>query len=301
MNAQDQDLNDGEETIVLNAADALSTAEDRGDVVADAPAASNARPAAASEPAASGAEPDAETDAAGQHIPKARFDAVYAQRKDFQRRAEEAEAELDRILSSGARGASPAAAHEHAAFDDAAAEAAYFEAMMDGDQAKAVQIRREINAQLQQQAMAEYGARQAAQSTLEALDAASTSALAAHPWLDTEAGEEALEAIVALRDRKIASGAPAHLALAQAVAAIAPRFAPEGATPREGSPGAGQIADTRSRRSLIRGAAAAENQPPAIQAGLGNRTTASRVDVQNLTEDQFDALTPAELKKLRGD
>lgn len=293
MSTEDHDQHDGEETILLNGNDAPGTGEDRGDVVVAAPAAA-ARPAAATEPAS---DAEAEADASGQHIPKARFDAVYAQRKDFQRRAEEAEAELDRILASGARAAAPAAKP----FDEAAAEAAYFEAMMDGDQQKAVQIRREINANLQHLARSDYQTMQSAQSAMEALDAVTTSALQAHPWLDTEAGEEALEAIVALRDRKIASGTAAHLALAQAVAAIAPRFAPEGAAPGEGSPGLAQVADTRSRRSLIRGATAAENQPPAIQAGLGNRTTASRVDVQNLTEEQFDALTPAEKAKLRGD
>jgi hypothetical protein len=38
-----------------------------------------------------------------------------------------------------------------------------------------------------------------------------------------------------------------------------------------------------------------------MQAGLGNRTDKVRIDVDNLDEAQFAALTPAEKKAARGD
>jgi hypothetical protein len=107
--------------------------------------------------------------------------------------------------------------------------------------------------------------------------------------------------IVGLRDRKIQGGMPAHQALSQAVAAIAPRFAPQGSPPGGALPTAQTPVDTRVSRSLARGAADANLQPPAIQAGVGNRTNGARIDVEDLTEDQFSQLTEAERSKLRGD
>lgn len=295
---EDQDLHDGEETVTLGGNDAPGAAEDRGDVVTPAPA-----PAAAQLAPAADADADSDTEAAAQHIPKARFDAVYAQRKEYQRRAEEAEAEIERLRTgtspAPARAAQAAAVPE---VDEDALEAAYADALLDGDTRKAAGIRREINAHIRASAAAEARSLGQAEAALAELDRASTQALQAHPWLDTDAGAEALDMIIAVRDQKIARGMPAHRALADAVAAIAPRFAPaDDAAPGKGSTVPVAHADTRTSRSLIRGAAAAESQPPAVQAGLGNRTTASRVDVENLTEEQFDALTPAEKAKLRGD
>lgn len=287
---EDQVLHDNEEVVTLQDGQPTGEKEDRGDEVSTSATAHDAA--------------DAE-DQPGQRVPFSRFTEVNEQRKEAQRQLEEAQAELERLRagSAAAPTRAPAAPAPPAApeFDEDAKEAEYAEALMDGNTRKAAAIRREINAHIRTSAAAEARSAGQAEVALAALDKVSTQALQDHPWLDTDAGAEALDMIIAVRDRKIAGGMPAHQALAQAVAAIAPRFAPEGAAPGKGSTPPGASSDTRTRQALARGATAANNQPPAIQAGLGNRTTAGSVDVESLTEEQFDQLTPEEKKKYRGD
>jgi hypothetical protein len=120
--------------------------------------------------------------------------------------------------------------------------------------------------------------------------------------LNTPEGADTLELILAARDRKIANGMPPHLALADAANTIAPKFAPEGETPPSRVSANGEPAkDSRPAAALARGAADSTAQPPALQAGIGQRATAARVNVSQMTEEQFEALTPAEKKRLRGD
>lgn len=292
---EDQDLNqhDGDEVIALAGSDTdIDPNEDRGDEVADAAALGSDDPDAGNEPTGTG-------------IPRARFNEVNEQRKEAQRQLEQAQAEIERLRAGSAPSHAPAPGRVAPAapqFDEDAAEEAYGEALLEGDPKKAAAIRREINAHIRASAAAEAQSIGRAEAVMAELDRVTQAALQEHPWLDTPAGEEALEMIVAVRDRKIAGGVPAHQALAQAVAAIAPKFAPDGASPGQGSPAAGVPADTRTRQALARGAAAANNQPPALQAGIGNRTSSSGpVNVEDLTEEQFAALSEAERAKLRGD
>ena len=42
-------------------------------------------------------------------------------------------------------------------------------------------------------------------------------------------------------------------------------------------------------------------QPPNVQAGLGNRTTAAAIDPKKITDDEYMRLPEAERKRLRGD
>ena len=123
----------------------------------------------------------------------------------------------------------------------------------------------------------------------------------AYPWLNQPESDDVLELILAARDRKIAAGMPPHLALADAANTIAPRFAPAGDTPSGDLPKVAAAKDTRPAAALARGAADSTAQPPALQAGIGQRATATRVNVSQMTEEQFEALTPAEKKRLRGD
>lgn len=292
------------EVISVNGEDATpptdNTPEDRGDVVAIEPA----------EPAAD-PKPDADADerkgTAG--IPKARFDEVNERRKTAEQELEAAQAEIQRLKSTTAPAATPtapAAPVESApadAFDEDAKEQAYIDAMLDGDSAKAKEIRKEINAHLREQAAAEIETRTAARNASASLQQASAQALQDFPYLDTPDGEYALDLIVAARNASMAKGVPAHEALADAVAKIAPRFAPtdDKAPPSRGLPETPPVVDTRTKQALQRGAQDSIKQPPALQAGLGNRTDAVRVNVENLDEAQFAALTPAEKKALRGD
>lgn len=299
--------------------------EDRGDDFTppgEEPAATTTAPAAApaAQPATAEEDP-AGTDADGRSrsVPHARFNEVNQERKEALRqvemereRAERLEAELQALRAgkpATGTAATDATTPAAPAFDEAAKEQEYVEALMEGDGAKAAGIRREINAFLRQQAAADAVEAQARQAREQAqqtearlLKETSAQAVQDFPYLETPEGADALELIVAMRDRGIAAGKPSHVALAEAVAKIAPKFAPDGASPpSRGLPGDKTTGDTRSTLAVTRGVKASEAQPPALQAGIGNRATASMVDVENLTDEQFNNLSEQEKAKLRGD
>lgn len=291
--------------------------EDRGDAVVPSTA-KGGDGGAGDPPAGTGAAAGDEGDDAGQGgkptagIPKSRFNEVNDQRKEAERRAEAAERELAALraaaVSPTTATASPAtvAAPADPAFDEDAKEEAYAEALMSGDTKAASAIRREINAHVRAQAAAQ--ARQHAQSeyehraTANALQAETDLALKTYPYLDTDEGAEALELIVASRNAKMAKGMAAHEALRAAVNAIAPKFAPvAGDPPSKVLPSTPGKTDSRPAAAMARGAADSTAQPPAVQAGIGNRATAARIDVEELTDEQFSALSAEEKKRLRGD
>lgn len=292
--------------------------EDRGDVVVPA-AAKGGDGGAGDPPADTGTAAPGDDDDEGAQggkpsgIPKGRFNEVNEQRKEAERRAEAAERELAALRAAAQKPlAAPAAPSTAAtaadpAFDEDAKEEAYAEALMSGDTKAASAIRREINAHVRAEAAAQ--ARQHAQSeyehraTANALQAETDLALKTYPYLDTEEGTEALELIIASRNARMAKGMPIHEALRAAVAAIAPKFAPASAGDPPGKvlPGAAAKTDSRPAAALARGAADSTAQPPAVQAGIGNRAAAARIDVEALTDEQFSALSIEEKKRLRGD
>ena len=309
--------------------DALTGKEDRGDVVDPELNAENLEKIAKGAAADGAADPD-DTDpapedgnaearsATGARIPKARFDEVNEQRKQAQREAEEARAEAERIRAelealrraptpTTAASPTPAAPAAPAApaFDIKAQERAYAEALLEADVDKAMEIRDRINAHIAAEAEAkattkvtqELTARQQANE----LDKVVDQAMNDFPYLDKPEGADALELILAARDAKIARGIPAHQALAEAVKTIAPKFAPAIDTPSGDSTAAPAARDTRTAAAVARGAADSARQPPQLNAGVGDRATGGRVNVETMTDEQFENLSAAEKRRLRGD
>lgn len=247
-------------------------------------------------------------------IPKSRFVQVNEERKAAIARNAELEAELERLRSgqaSAAPASAPAAAPAPAAeFDEDAQEEAYGAALMEGDTRKAAAIRRAINAHVREQAAAdarrevEQQRQQDQQrATADALAAESQATLQAFPYLNTEEGKEALLLIVEARDGKIARGMAPLDALRAAVKAIAPKFAPagQGDTPSKDLPQAETKTDLRQAAAVERGAKASMAQPAALTGGVGERAEAGRINVADLTDEQFNKLPDAEKRRLRGD
>lgn len=258
-------------------------------------------------------------------IPPARFNEVNERRKQAEKDLAEAQAEIERLRQGGNQAASPApanptgapaapaapAAAPAAPFDEDAQEQAYVSALIDGDHKRAAEIRKGINAHLRDEATKaaiqradEQRQAEHQQAVGRALAAETALTVEKYPYLDTPEGAEAVELIVAARDAKIAKGVPAHEALRAAVAAIAPRFAPATAaapTPGKDSASAAAPADSRTSAAIARGAAASVAQPPALNGGVGDRANAGRINVAQMTDEQFENLSPAEIKKLRGD
>ena len=281
--------------------------EDRGDDFTPTADTEDGENGGETPPAAAGAEHDGgdghDNRGTSKGIPRGRFNEVNQQRKDALAQIAALQEEITRLKAprETAPSAAPAAAAPAAAFDVDAQEEAYVNALLDGDTKAAVTIRQQINAQLRQQAAESVAQEMTARQAEQLLKTTANSVSNAYPWLNDPENDDVLELILAARDRKIAAGMPAHLALADAANTIAPRFAPAGDTISGGLPKVAAAKDTRPAAALARGAADSTAQPPALQAGIGQRATATRVNVSQLTEEQFEALTPAEKKRLRGD
>jgi hypothetical protein len=241
---------------------------------------------------------DAPDDTKPNGIPKARFDEVNEAKKAAQSALDAANAEIAALKAVKAAPQAETAP----AFDEDAKEQEYIDAMLDGDTALALRIRKEINANLREQASVEFEARQEQMATKSTMEAESAQAVADYPYLETEEGAFALSLIVSARNDNIAKGIPAPLALRQAVAAIAPKFAPDSdPTPSSDSTTERSEPDTRTVNALKRGANDSNHQPPSLQAGIGTRITGARINVEALDEGQFKALSLADKKRLRGD
>lgn len=316
------------------------TPEDRGDffepgdasaaastTAAPAPAAPAAAPAAAAAPVAAGTQEEgagtAEEGAEGRNsgaVPHSRFNEVNERRKEAERLLEQERAENARLRSqhqqqppaeAGAAGTKQA--EQAQTFDFDAKESDYLNALMEGETEKAMQIRREVNAALVEQARsnakaearAELEQAEAQRSQKAAMDALSDEAesvVKTFPYLDTEEGEVAMEMIIERRNSLAAKGMAPHLALREAAALIAPRFAPAGSTPAKDLKTGAPQADSREAAARTRGAQASVAQPPMPAAGVGNRATGSdTTDVAQMDDDQFDRLSEAEKRRLRGD
>lgn len=235
------------------------------------------------------------------HVPIGRFNEVNEEKK----RLERENAELKAAAGKPAV-AEPAKKDEPPAFDEDKAELQYANLLAEGKFPEAVALRKDINKNIREQAREQaetnVETRQAQRQTAQTLTEVATQAVKDWPYLDTEDGAETMDLIIAARDGYVAKGMDVAQALKAAVAKIAPKFAPEGsATPgKDLSKGASAV-DTRSQQAAARGAAASGQQPPRVDVGAGNRATEGKVNVEDMTEDQFDALTPQQKSRLRGD
>lgn len=206
---------------------------------------------------------------------------------------------------------------EQPAFDEDAKEREYLEKLAAGDDEGALAVRKEINAHLKASAKAE-----ALQETQEVLTKAELErefnkavkqVKKEHPWLDEnspEADEDSIDMVVALRDQAIRKGKAPHEALKDAVARVA-KVRPKGdadGDDKDGGDGkdgddskAGSEAD-RKAAAIQRGVDANNAQPPANAGGKGDRAArTSQLDIENMSEADFDKLPDAEKRRLRGD
>jgi hypothetical protein len=243
-------------------------------------------------------EPGKEVKVPPGFVPIARLNEVIEQRRVL----------LDQVANlstaAPAAAAKPAAPAPSAApaFDELSTERKYAELLADGDFDAAAKLRLEINGHLEQRAEERFSQKQALAQAQSSVTEAAAQAVSDYPYLDTADGEIAMVAIVAQRDNLIRQGIAPGAALAQAVGEIAPKFAPEGsATPGKELQSAALRVDTRPIAAAARGLRDIGSQPPIVTAGAGNRATAGKVDVEDMTEAQFEALTPQEKSRLRGD
>lgn len=298
-------LSDGDDTTTTTTTTETPTVEDRGDELTpalnpEALAAVVAEDdgAGAADGAGEGGKPNSP------FVPMARFSQVNEQKNELATKLAEAQAELDRLRAGGQPAAAPAAAPAPAApsVELKALHREHADALMEGDVDRAVEIAEQIAAENRRMAREEIRREDAMAQVANSLQQASAQAVADYPYLDTPEGADALELILLDRDKAIAAGKPAHQALADAVAKIAPRFAPaETGTPQTRLQNTGGGVDNRTANAIQRGARDSTLQAPMAPVGVGNRTTENRPDVANMTEAQFESLSDAEKRRMRGD
>lgn len=236
---------------------------------------------------------------ATQNVPYARFREVNESKRQLEEQLAAMQQEVQALKAGRQPDAAPVTAPAPGAFDVDAAEEQYAQALLDGDTKAATSIRREINQHISDSALQrfEHTSRQQ-ESATKAQDVVAR-ALQEHPWLDQEEGAAALEMIEAMVLAKTTAGVPRHLALENAIAIVAPRFAPD--SPPVGLGNRNAPVDTRLERADKRGAADSLLQPAAVQAGMGNRATAPKIDDSTkLTDDQITNLSKDEMAKALG-
>lgn len=221
-------------------------------------------------------------------IPRARFDEVNAKLH-----AEREENERLRREIEQSRPQQQAPQQDQVDIDEL--EDRIFDLMMEGDKAGVKELRAQINAELV--ARAERSA--AAKLTTElsqreqetALQSVAQAVIQAYPFLDhtgAAANKQAIDDVVEWRDFYVAKGDPLPVALQKAAEKVGPMYA--NAEP------AAVPQDTRKAAALARNAQAANAQPPATVAGIGNRAAPSVPKIE--TQQDWESLSQSERDRL---
>ena len=194
-------------------------------------------------------------------IPRARFDEVNAKLHAEREEANRLRAELEALNRSSTTQAD--------AIDVDTLEDQFFDAIINGEKERAKEIRAQINAEIYNKARA--ASEEVVSTTLTQREIQSSFAkvveqtVTDYPFLDSnspDANAEAIGEVVEWRDFYLSKGDTPAAALQKAAAKIAPIYskaAPELPT------------DKRKQAALATAAKASAAQPPAVEAGIGNR------------------------------
>jgi hypothetical protein len=246
-------------------------------------------------------EPEPET-AKRPMVPKSRLDEVLQKQKALQK-------QLDDMISQQAP-----AEDAPEEYNFVAKEVEYQNAVLDGEADKAAAIRMEIRKA--ERAQIEYEMSQKMTETVSqnqqanALQQAATALEAEFPVFDSKSDQynEALtQEVIDLRDAFMIKGENAVAALSKAAKFVIS----ENNLVDTADPAPSLAADTapkqnvdevaKKRKEVARKLKAADAQPPELQ-GEGAATHGEKgLDLSNMTEEEFDALPEATLKRLRGD
>ena len=233
------------------------TADPEPEVVEEAEPA----PEVAPEPNPEQEEEDAPQPKRDSVIPRARFDEVNAKLHAEREEANRLRAELEALNRSSTTQAD--------AIDVDTLEDQFFDAIINGEKERAKEIRAQINAEIYNKARA--ASEEVVSTTLTQREIQSSFAkvveqtVTDYPFLDSnspDANAEAIGEVVEWRDFYLSKGDTPAAALQKAAAKIAPIYskaAPELPT------------DKRKQAALATAAKASAAQPPAVEAGIGNR------------------------------
>lgn len=251
-------------------------------------------------------EEEGEEDTDDRRIPKARFDEVLKERNQLREEFERLRRKVEELEQGKQAEPEPEPEPEAAApepYDFEAAEAKFAEAVINGDVEEAKRIRAEITRK--QLEIAEQTARaEAAQvqnlaqmqvQFQRAVEELENQYPAFRPG-DEAYDQEAVDAVLKIHSGLVAVGEDPVAALEQAATLVA---AQRGLQPvgREEAPQ--QQAAPAKKPAVKQKLSAKEKQPPK-QGGVAGRSV-DDLDLDNLSEEEFDALPEATKARLRGD
>ncbi len=230
-------------------------------------------------------------------VPKSRLDEVLAKQKALQK-------QLNEQMAKEAEVQAEAPKYE---FDTKEAE--YQQLVLDGESEKATALRTEIRNAEREQTMFEVQQKmgQTVQQSQEAIQLQTTAQLIQeqYPILDENSqdyNKEMADEVIDLRDAFIVQGYQASDALTKATKYVVAGNEPivEATTPSP-KKGNGEIAQKKKKATVQKKIEASESQPPDLK-GQGNAERGEgTLDVNALSEDEFNALPEETLRRLRGD
>lgn len=257
---------------------------------------------------------DAEDEGRGHMIPKARFD-------EAQRRAREREAELAAELAAeraktAVTATSEAVTRLQQEIDTL--DVQYAAALKDGEADDAARLMKDIRTKERELAKAETGVEsqhaaiaQAQAAEQEAFNVTLKGFEEQYPEMDPDAQNDAydqtkVDAIVTLMNGYTAAGQPRTAALKQALALLGPTLKGRSAPVPEGKTDVQKKVEAeRKAAATSKTAKALESQPASLKdAGLDSHKVGGGIDesqINNLTEEEFNALPASVLARMRGD
>lgn len=232
-------------------------------------------------------------------VPKSRLDEVLAKQKALQKQVDDMKAAAE----------TPAEAPEEYDFDEKEIE--YQQLVLDGEAEKAVALRKEIRAAEKAQIAFEMEQKmgqtvqQSQQAT--ALQQAASEMEAAFPVFDQNSdqfNEEYTNEVVELRDAFIIKGYDPVDALGKAVNYVVKDRGLDSQTPEESALAAPQQkveVAAKKKATVAKKLKAAESQPPELEGEGSSSRGENVVDFASMSEEEFNALPEATLRRLRGD
>lgn len=237
-------------------------------------------------------------------VPKSRLDEVLAKQKALQK-------QLDDLMA-----AKTAAEAAPDSFDFAAKEVEYQNMVLDGQHEKAAALRQEIRraerAQLEFELTQKMEQKVTQSQQMSALQQAAAELETNFPVFDRnspEFNEKYTQEVIDLRDAFIVKGENPVAALSKAAKFVLREYdlvdMSTQVAPSLAAPTATKAAPVdevaKKRADIARKMKAAESQPPDMPGESSAARGEKAFDVMQLTEEEFNALPAATLKRLRGD
>lgn len=222
-------------------------------------------------------------------IPKSRFDEVLAKQKALQKKLDDALAPQVEDVK------------EEPQFDFDSKEIEYQTLIMEGETEKATQLRSEIRAAEKQQMMFEVQAKMGQTVTqnqeLVDLQTKATQLESMYPELnqaDPNFNQDKTNEVLELRDAYMTQGYMGAEALQKAVTLLMPKIveSPKEDTVQKKVVEKKKVANTKKKVE------AADSQPPAMK---GKNKTEKKIELDNMSVEEFDAIPAETLRRMRGD